>query len=64
MSGRYDTTANPEDEYYPCTSVLINLEAAGKIPNAVAVFVANPIEEDVREKELTCNPLFADRPLR
>jgi hypothetical protein len=26
MSGRYDTAGNPEDEYYPGTSVLINLE--------------------------------------
>jgi cell filamentation protein len=26
MTGRYDTTGNPEDEYYPGTSVLINLE--------------------------------------
>src|SRR5215211_5897011 len=26
MTGRYDTTHNPEDEYYPGTSVLINLE--------------------------------------
>lgn len=26
MSDRYDTTGNPEDEYYPATSVLINLE--------------------------------------
>ena len=26
MSGRYDTAGNPKDEYYPGTSVLINLE--------------------------------------
>ncbi|MBA2734271.1 MAG: Fic family protein [Acidobacteria bacterium] len=26
MPDRYDTTGNPEDEYYPGTSVLINLE--------------------------------------
>lgn len=26
MTDRYDTTGNPEDEYYPGTSVLINLE--------------------------------------
>jgi fido (protein-threonine AMPylation protein) len=26
MTGRYDTTGNPENEYYPSTSVLINLE--------------------------------------
>jgi cell filamentation protein len=26
MSGRYDTAGNPEDEYYPGTSVLTNLE--------------------------------------
>lgn len=26
MTDRYDTTGNPEDEYYPDTSVLINLE--------------------------------------
>lgn len=26
MAGRYDTTGNPEDEYYPGTSVLVNLE--------------------------------------
>jgi hypothetical protein len=26
MAYRYDTTGNPEDEYYPGTSVLINLE--------------------------------------
>lgn len=26
MTDRYDTTGNPEDEYYPNTSVLINLE--------------------------------------
>jgi cell filamentation protein len=26
MTDRYDTTGNPEDEYYPETSVLINLE--------------------------------------
>lgn len=26
MADRYDTTGNPEDEYYPGTSVLINLE--------------------------------------
>jgi len=26
MLGRYDTTGNPEDEYYPGTSVLVNLE--------------------------------------
>lgn len=27
MSGRYDTTGNPEDEYYPGTDVLVNAEA-------------------------------------
>jgi len=27
MTDRYDTTGNPEDEYYPDASVLINLEA-------------------------------------
>lgn len=26
MTDRYDTTGNPEDEYYPGTSVLLNLE--------------------------------------
>lgn len=26
MTDRYDTSGNPEDEYYPGTSVLINLE--------------------------------------
>lgn len=26
MTARYDTAGNPEDEYYPTTSVLINLE--------------------------------------
>ena len=26
MTGRYDTDGNPEDEYHPGTSVLINLE--------------------------------------
>lgn len=26
MPDRYDTTGNPADEYYPGTSVLINLE--------------------------------------
>lgn len=26
MADRYDTAGNPEDEYYPGTSVLINLE--------------------------------------
>jgi cell filamentation protein len=26
MADRYDTTGNPEDEYYPGTSVLVNLE--------------------------------------
>lgn len=26
MTDRYDTTGNPEDEYYPDTSILINLE--------------------------------------
>lgn len=26
MTGRYDTTGNPEDEYYPGTTVLTNLE--------------------------------------
>jgi cell filamentation protein len=26
MTDRYDTSGNPEDEYYPSTSVLINLE--------------------------------------
>jgi hypothetical protein len=26
MTDRYDTTGNPEDEYYPGASVLINLE--------------------------------------
>ena len=26
MPDRYDTTGNPEDQYYPGTSVLINLE--------------------------------------
>jgi fido (protein-threonine AMPylation protein) len=26
MTGRYDTAGNPEDEYYPGTSVLTNLE--------------------------------------
>src|SRR3954468_18092184 len=26
MADRYDTTGNPEDEYYPDTTVLINLE--------------------------------------
>jgi hypothetical protein len=26
MPDRYDTTGNSEDEYYPGTSVLINLE--------------------------------------
>ena len=29
MTDRYDTTGNPEDEYYPGTSVLINLENGG-----------------------------------
>ncbi len=31
MSGRYDTTSNPEDEYYPGTDVLVN---AGAIRDA------------------------------
>lgn len=44
----------------PTQAVLDNLEAAGKIPPVVAVFVANPVGEDVRAKELTCNPKFAD----
>jgi enterochelin esterase family protein len=44
----------------PTPTILDNLEAAGKIPDAVAVFVANPVDEDVREKELSCNPRFAD----
>lgn len=44
----------------PTPTILDNLEAAGKIPPVVAVFVANPVEEDVRAKELTCNPKFAD----
>jgi hypothetical protein len=26
MTDRYDTVGNPEDEYYPGTSVLFNLE--------------------------------------
>ena len=26
MADRYDTTGNPEDEYYTGTSVLVNLE--------------------------------------
>ena len=26
MTDRYDTAGNPEDEYYPDTSVLFNLE--------------------------------------
>jgi hypothetical protein len=26
MADRYDTTGNPEDEYYPGTTVLVNLE--------------------------------------
>jgi hypothetical protein len=26
MTDRYDTAGNPEDEYYPGTSVLINFE--------------------------------------
>ena len=26
MTDRYDTTGNPENEYYPETSVLINLK--------------------------------------
>ena len=26
MMGRFDTTGNPEDEYYPGTSVLVNLQ--------------------------------------
>jgi len=26
MTDRYDTASNPEDEYYPGTSVLLNLE--------------------------------------
>jgi cell filamentation protein len=41
MSGRYDTAGNPEDEYYPGTSVLINLEG-----------IRNPEEQLERETEL------------
>jgi enterochelin esterase-like enzyme len=44
----------------PTPTILDNLEAAGKIPPVIAVFVANPLGEDVRTKELTCNPRFAD----
>jgi cell filamentation protein len=41
MVDRYDTTGNPEDEYYPGTSVLINLED-----------IRDPVELLERETEL------------
>jgi cell filamentation protein len=41
MADRYDTTGNPEDEYYPGTSVLINLED-----------ISDPVELLERETEL------------
>jgi hypothetical protein len=41
MTDRYDTTGNPEDEYYPGTSVLINFED-----------IRNPEELLERETEL------------
>lgn len=44
----------------PTPAILDNLQSAGKIPPVVTVFVANPIEAGTREKELSCNPRFAD----
>lgn len=44
----------------PTPAILDNLQSAGKIPPVVAVFVANPLEAGVREKEFACNPHFAD----
>lgn len=44
----------------PTPTILDNLEAAGKIPPVITVFVANPVEEGTRERELACNPRFAD----
>ena len=41
MTDRYDTAGNPEDEYYPGTSVLINLEG-----------IRDPVELLERETEL------------
>jgi cell filamentation protein len=41
MTDRYDTTGNPEDEYYPDTPVLLNLEG-----------IRDPEELLVRETEL------------
>jgi hypothetical protein len=36
MADRYNTTSNPEDEYYPGTSVLINLEDISRTAVAFA----------------------------
>jgi enterochelin esterase family protein len=44
----------------PTPTILDNLESAGKIPPVVVVFVANPIEAGTRERELACNPSFAN----
>jgi enterochelin esterase-like enzyme len=46
--------------YIPTQTILDNLISEGEIPPIVAVFVANPLDDGVREKEFQCNPLFAD----
>jgi enterochelin esterase family protein len=44
----------------PTPTILDNLQAKGKIPPVVVVFVANPLESGVREKEFQANPSFSD----
>lgn len=44
----------------PTPTILDNLQSTGKIPPTVVVFVANSVEIGTREKELACNPRFAD----
>lgn len=50
------------DEYLdkvPTPALLDNLQASGRLPPVVAVFVANP-DRDTRSRELPANPHFAD----
>lgn len=44
----------------PTPTILDNLQSDGKIPPVVVVFLANPLENGVREKEFQANPLFND----
>ncbi|QLF93564.1 enterochelin esterase [Pseudomonas sp. ABC1] len=43
----------------PTAAILDNLIAAGKIPPLLAVMLSNP-SRDSRQRDLACNPLFAD----